>query len=148
VRVAAVWGEQFGWLVSTLKKSVMVGEWGGSCKGLDGITQNKLADWMIANCINDNFWWALNPGSEDTGGLFHPGWESYDERKMGLLDRVQPTPSQVLYLARSQRICIIPGARPKPACNGNRLVEAQEVAPLGEGYERVSIGDLRVLALI
>jgi len=46
----------------------VVGEWGGSCDNKDGIVQEHLVDWMIENCFQSNFWWALNPGSADTDG--------------------------------------------------------------------------------
>jgi hypothetical protein len=34
----------------------VVGEWGGSCNGQDGVVQERLAVWMAQNCITDNFW--------------------------------------------------------------------------------------------
>jgi hypothetical protein len=48
--------DQFGWLASTLKRAVILGEWGGTCDGIDGVTQERLSQWLVKNCINDNFW--------------------------------------------------------------------------------------------
>lgn len=44
------------WLSGRLRKAIIVGEWGGSCNGIDGVTQEKLAQWLVKNCMNDNFW--------------------------------------------------------------------------------------------
>lgn len=53
-----------------------------SCNGKDGTVQEKLAQWMVDNCMTSNFWWALNPGSADTDGLMSPDWTHYDERSV------------------------------------------------------------------
>lgn len=62
-----VWENQFGFLIPELKKGVIVGEWGGSCLGKDLIVQEQLGQWLQQNCMANNIWWSLNPGSEDTG---------------------------------------------------------------------------------
>ena len=31
--------------------------------------QYLLGDWLKKKCMANNVWWALNPGSDDTGGL-------------------------------------------------------------------------------
>ncbi len=31
--------------------------------------QYLLGDWLKQKCMANNVWWALNPGSDDTGGL-------------------------------------------------------------------------------
>lgn len=65
--LAEVWDNQFGFLIPELKKGVIIGEWGGSCLGKDLIVQEKLGQWLQQNCMANNVWWSLNPGSEDTG---------------------------------------------------------------------------------
>ena len=90
-----IWKDQYGWIKSTLKKGVIVGEWGGSVQGKDGITQNMLSEFLKKNCMNNNFWWSLNPGSIDTGGILKADWWTIDQVKMDLLDKTQPFPSKV-----------------------------------------------------
>jgi hypothetical protein len=31
-----------------------------------------LGEWLKKNCLANNIWWALNPGSGDTGTLIQP----------------------------------------------------------------------------
>lgn len=37
--------------------------------GKDQVVQYMLGDWLKQKCMANNVWWALNPGSDDTGGL-------------------------------------------------------------------------------
>lgn len=37
--------------------------------GKDQVVQYLLGDWLKKKCMANNVWWALNPGSDDTGGL-------------------------------------------------------------------------------
>lgn len=102
-----IWEKMYGFIVPTLKKGVIIGEWGGNCKGTyarqsmhypyiyihaqsiptpqphptssihttntntgkDQVVQYLLGDWLKKKCMANNVWWALNPGSDDTGGL-------------------------------------------------------------------------------
>ena len=57
-----VWDNQYGWLIKSTKKALVVGEWGGSCNNKDGVVQQKLAEWMIANCFQSNFWYVSGAG--------------------------------------------------------------------------------------
>lgn len=46
-------------------RALVVGEWGGTIMGstslknetLAGITQQKLAEYMVSRCMADNYWW-------------------------------------------------------------------------------------------
>lgn len=60
--------------------------------------------------------WALNPGSADTDGLMSQDWQHYDERKMKLLDSVQPNPSAFTYNGQTNTVCIKHGEAPRPEC--------------------------------
>lgn len=51
-----IWDNQFGWIIETTGKGIIVGEWGGSCVGKDETTQQYMAEWFVKNCFNDNFW--------------------------------------------------------------------------------------------
>ncbi|GAB5033405.1 cellulase 2 [Nannochloropsis oceanica] len=114
-----VWDLQFGWLIKSTRKALVVGEWGGSCKNKDGVVQEHLAEWMVENCFQSNFWWALNPGSSDTDGLMSPDWSHFDPFKMNLLGKVQPDPSTFTFDKASNQVCIRHGAPPNPQCASN-----------------------------
>ncbi len=46
-------------------------------------------------------------------------WTKYDERKMTLLDFVQPDPSQFTYNKKDNTVCIRHGEAPNPQCRDN-----------------------------
>lgn len=111
----AIWEKMYGFIIPDLKKGVIIGEWGGSCIGKDQVVQYKLGEWLRQKCMANNVWWALNPGSDDTGGLLKPDWYTVDYVKMNLLDMVQPHPTRVQYVTKDQ-ICMDWGAFSNPNC--------------------------------
>jgi endoglucanase len=86
----SVWDSLFGYLNDTV--SIFIGEWGGKMSGRDKTWQDIFAQYLIYKNIRNNFYWALNPYSNDVGGLM-ASWFEFDEDKLILLDHVQQTPS-------------------------------------------------------
>jgi len=109
-----VWDAQMGWLVPTLKKGIIIGEWGGTLQGKDIIVQNDLAQWMVDNCITNNVYWALNPDSGDTGGIMGWDWASYDEKKIQLVNSVIADPSA--FGIQHGKVCLHYGTFPNDQC--------------------------------
>lgn len=43
-------------------------------------------------------------------------WSHFDERKMALLEKVQPNPSKFTYEKATDMVCVRHGAPPNPQC--------------------------------
>ncbi|MEN8907387.1 MAG: cellulase family glycosylhydrolase, partial [Clostridiales bacterium] len=112
------WEEHFGYL-KDLGYAVVIGEWGGNSEWpvgaelrkqdmfgyitdttVDWQWQQALANYLIKKGITDNIYWAINPESGDTGGIYEhaydpvsntAGWGSWtgiDQQKLGLLQSI------------------------------------------------------------
>lgn len=71
--MAAIWEKRFGFLQKETGVPVVIGEMGGFYTGKDRAWQ----DWAFAFMRDRGigvFYFALNPGSEDTGGLLQADW--------------------------------------------------------------------------
>jgi len=94
-----VYEAQHGFVEDATGSPVIVGEWGGTMNVISGIDELKLTkiliDYHKKRCIADAFWWAMNPESTDTGGLFLPDWTTPIELKWTLMAEMQPFPSRV-----------------------------------------------------
>ena len=110
-----VWDYQMGWLKGTLKKGIVIGEWGGTLDGFNGEVLEILGEYLQERCIANNIWWSLNPESADTGGLIAPGWNAFEERKLTLLENVMPNPSSLLP-QKNKGLCIKEGRYQKYQC--------------------------------
>ena len=73
-------------LVCAARPPVVTGEWGGRYVGKDRQWAEQLVRYMGAAGF-DNFYWALNPNSGDTGGILKDDWRTVDEEKMKLVRR-------------------------------------------------------------
>ena len=54
--------------------AVVVTEWGGKAQGDDAVWHQRFAEYLVRQCLSDTFYWALNPNSGETGGLFLDDW--------------------------------------------------------------------------
>jgi endoglucanase len=75
---------------------VITGEWGGryASGSQDERWQNAFSQYLIANCMTNQFYWCLNPNSGDTGGLLGDDWTTPNTRKLQLLQNTQPNPTK------------------------------------------------------
>ena len=78
-----IWGRHFGHLVAS-GATVVVGEWGGPFEGKDRQWQEAFSRFLQQKKIS-SFYWALNPNSEDTGGLLADDWSTPKGAKLSLL---------------------------------------------------------------
>lgn len=90
-----IWKEQFGFIKEQRLGTIVVGEWGGKMEpgSLDEKWQNAFGDWLYTNNI-DSFYWCLNCNSGDTHGLVADDWKTPVQRKLDLLARVYPSPTE------------------------------------------------------
>lgn len=110
-----IWDEDFGFIKKNNLGTVVIGEWGGWMKSEnhDDVWQNTLGDYIHDNNI-DFFYWDLNPNSTDTGGLLEDDWKTPVTKKLQLLDRVCPNPSQFTF-ATSQQSSSLPATPQQPS---------------------------------
>jgi len=73
-----IWDDHFGFIRGRNQEATVVGEWGGSLAGKNGVWMNAFVDYLIARDITDNFFWCVNPNSGDTGGLLENDWITPD----------------------------------------------------------------------
>jgi endoglucanase len=89
----AIWETLFGHLVAK-GFTVVTGEFGGhyttnSNPGLnDKLWQDSYVNYLISKGITSNFYWAVNPNSGDTGGVFGDDWRTWNNDKLLLLQRL------------------------------------------------------------
>lgn len=88
--MTSVWDEYWGYIHKQNIAPILAGEFGG--RGVDttsteGKWQNKLVDYIKDN---DLYWtyWCLNPNSGDTGGLLLDDWNTWNEPKQTMLNRI------------------------------------------------------------
>ncbi len=119
--MAQIWMDRFAFLSVQGIAPVVIGEMGGfydapgnpsghDPNGLDKVWQ----DWAIAFCRNHSigmFYFALNPGSDDTGGLLKDDWTTPVDSKLKLLSGL---PSTDILSARARSFPASPPA-PNPA---------------------------------
>lgn len=57
----SIWDAHWGFLRDTQDRAIVVGEWGGFCRGKDGKWQRRLARYLRERGMADTFYWCLNP---------------------------------------------------------------------------------------
>ncbi len=82
-----VWDDHFGYLLE-LGYPLAVGEFGGKLQGKDAIWQEAFVNYLHQRKIKHFFYWSLNPNSGDTGGLLLDDWQSVDQQKHQLLQKL------------------------------------------------------------
>lgn len=80
-----IWDAHFGFLAA--KYPLAVGEFGGRYDGKDKIWQDAFIEYL-KNKNMSFFYWCLNPNSGDTGGILLDDWQSVNQNKMKLLQKV------------------------------------------------------------
>lgn len=90
----AIWDAHWGFVAGQTGNAVVIGEWGGTTSGNNGVWLSALASYLQSKGMTDQFWWCLNPNSGDTGGLLLDDWTSPDTAKLNLLASLVPSPSR------------------------------------------------------
>lgn len=78
-----IWERHFGFLHAN-GHTVVVGEWGGLYEDSDRLWQDRFYAYLRKAGLSF-FYWALNPNSEDTGGLLDSTWTAPEQSKLQLL---------------------------------------------------------------
>jgi aryl-phospho-beta-D-glucosidase BglC (GH1 family) len=88
-----VWNTLFGHLGGQ-GFTLIVGEFGGhyttsSQENMnDRLWQDSFVDYLIARGTTSFFYWAVNPNSGDTGGVYQDDWTTWNQDKLTLLQRL------------------------------------------------------------
>jgi hypothetical protein len=85
----AIWQKRFAYLVDE-GSPVVIGEMGGFYQGRDKVWQDWAFEFMREHGIGV-FYFALNPGSKDTGGLIKDDWHTPEEEKLAMLSKMPST---------------------------------------------------------
>lgn len=117
-----IWESSFGFVESLYgQNAVVIGEWGGKYgRGPSGRRDKTWADtlakWVVNRCLEDNFYWCVNPDSSDTGGILEDDWTTPVKPKLELLRRVQPHPSLLYGTSQGNVACLSEGKYANPNC--------------------------------
>ena len=68
-----VWDEHFGFVQQRTGSAIVVGAWGGTYEAADKLWQQAAVAYFAERGIS-SFYFCLNPGSVDTGGLLGHDW--------------------------------------------------------------------------
>lgn len=111
-----IWKNQWAFAEYSTNRAIVVGEWGGYNRGgtIDRTWHERFAKFLVQNCLEDNFYWCLNPNSGDTGGLLDHDFKTPNLDKLRILRYVQPNPSQ--FQLQGDLICVNGGAYSNRNC--------------------------------
>jgi endoglucanase len=88
-----IWNTLFGHLVAE-GFTVVTGEFGGHYttspqRSLDDrLWQDRFVDYLDGQGARSFFYWAINPNSGDTGGVYLDDWTTWNQDKLALLQRL------------------------------------------------------------
>ena len=88
-----IWDTLFGHLIGQ-GFTVVPGEFGGHYTTSstpaqnDKLWQDSYVTYLINKGMKNNFYWAVNPNSGDTGGVLLDDWLTWDNGKLLLLQRL------------------------------------------------------------
>lgn len=60
-----IWKKQWAFVEEQTDRAVVVGEWGGRYENQDKIWQDSFAKFLVDECLEDTFYWCLNPNRYD-----------------------------------------------------------------------------------
>jgi endoglucanase len=133
-----VYESQNAFVERTTGRALIIGEWGGINEVLkdqpdpskngkdDGVILSAIAKWFPEHCVADAFWWAINPESTDTGGLFETDYQRAITHKLDRARTMMPQPTKVRLLEGGTIDFVSPGAfnpkcvAPKSCRSANR----------------------------
>ena len=107
----AIWNARFAFLVET-GSPVIIGEMGGFYTGKDREWQDWAFSFMKDKGIGV-FYFAMNPGSKDTGGLLMDDWNTPEAAKLEMLSQL-PSTDILEAKGRSVKPPQLPPPPPKP----------------------------------
>ncbi|TXK77436.1 cellulase family glycosylhydrolase [Paenibacillus sp. N3.4] len=88
-----IWDTYWGYIHKNNIAPILIGEFGGrsvDTTSTEGKWQNALVDYLK---VNDLYWayWCINPNSGDTGGLLLDDWNTWNQPKQDMLNRLIDT---------------------------------------------------------
>ena len=88
--LAAIWRARWEFVREQTGAPVVVGEMGGFYEANDKVWM----DWALGHLVEEGiglFYFALQPGSKDTGGLLKDDWTTPEKAKLAALDKLPST---------------------------------------------------------
>jgi endoglucanase len=88
-----IWDTLFGYL-SDRGYTVITGEYGGryetssTAARNDKLWQDNFVSYLMNKGIRSSFYWCVNPNSGDTGGMYADDWQTWNNDKVNLLQRL------------------------------------------------------------
>eukprot|EP00624_Nannochloropsis_granulata_P005410 evm.model.NODE_3836_length_13751_cov_70.976944.5 len=65
-----IWKNQWAFVEEQTDRAVVVGEWGGHYEKQDKVWQDAFAEFIMEECLEDTFYWCLNPNSAKAPGHY------------------------------------------------------------------------------
>ncbi len=107
----AIWDARFAFLQQATGTPIIIGEMGGFYTGKDKIWQDWAFEFMRKRGIGV-FYFAMNPGSKDTGGLIKEDWSTPEAEKLAMLAQMPST--DILAIRQRSKPKELPPPSPHP----------------------------------
>ncbi len=111
------WDANLGIVEKKYHRTSIITEWGGLYNGKDKQWQDKFGQYLVDNCLEDNFVWNLSATSGDTGGILKADNYTPEDEKLALYNSVQPYPSFFVGEIKKNAIAVDFGQYANPSCN-------------------------------
>ena len=85
-----IWDSHFGFVQQATGAPVVIGEYGGMYDGKDKQWQDKFFQYINSKQMG-SFYFALNPDSDDTGGILLKDWTTPEAGKLAGLNTIRAT---------------------------------------------------------
>jgi endoglucanase len=94
----AFWDNHWGYIKKFKNNTVVLGEWASPLDATDRGWGNKFLNYLVNEDMRNNFYWALNPASNNGGLLLN--WTTPDQKKFDFLAKLQPNPTKFTHYLR------------------------------------------------
>jgi endoglucanase len=138
-----VYESQNGFIEKVTGRALIIGEWGGIDEVLseqpdpakngkdDAIILSAIARWFPEHCVADAFWWAINPESTDTGGLFDADYKEPIAHKLAKAKAMMPKPTKV-GMSEDGSIDFLSPGEFNPKCSATTAKAANSCAEIND----------------
>jgi endoglucanase len=99
----AIWNTHFGFIrnLANTDSAVVIGEWGGTTNSPNLAWLNAFSSYLKTTGMTDNFFWAVNQNSGQTGGIVQGDWITPETAKLNIIASVVPNPTNLLSVINS-----------------------------------------------
>uniref|UniRef100_A0A914VWP2 Protein kinase domain-containing protein n=1 Tax=Plectus sambesii TaxID=2011161 RepID=A0A914VWP2_9BILA len=114
------WEKFYGYITTSKDNPVIIGSWGGKYQEgtSDETWHNAFITWLQEKCLTNQFYYGLNEPNDTPFGEPLLGDAAIpNRRKLDLLNKLQPHPTRLRYIASTSELRITPGRFPNTVCN-------------------------------